>query len=442
MSTRSYHLFNAVILAVFGILLTFTNAYSKSDARERSLTTANSAGLSWNLLDKDEPLLSVPDNVRPDQDLTFTFPFGQFAMPLTDSLHYNAHSHRYLLMLTSDNGRRGNFFELRQVGASKTYTTTSGLKVELVDQGSIKVLRGTSGNQYNFMMSGDGDLRCIQIQDRTGGFLRLSYNDEGLLNGLSDNSGRTISVVYNNSHIATLVQTWNSSAVKMVKSWNPANAHHAFDYPATNLEKSPRFGLAKSIPTNALSPSYTSRMAGCDQMLARIFGGPDAIAAANSYEPAGLSGQYPIYRGDLIGADGQTHPGHLSFAMHLYGSADGTGTTALYVPAGFTSHTTTPTPSDAAITFFYPRLGNLTNVTLAVFHVADFSIREENGRIRIGNIGGRGGSFELYKHSHIEFYRGNTGLPASNQRQALRINPAEVFGQGYDSIRMRTVAKG
>ena len=177
-------------------------------------------------------------------------------------------------------------------------------------------------------------------------------------------------------------------------------------------------------------------------MLARIFGGPNAIAAANSFEPAGLSGQYPIYRGDLIGADGRNHPGHLSFAMHLYGSEDGTGTTALYVPAGFTSNTNTPTPSDAAVTFFYPRLGNLTNVTLAVFHVADFSIREENGRIRIGNIGGRGGSFELYKHSHIEFYRGNTGLPASNQRQALRINPAEVFGAGYDSIRMRTVAKG
>src|SRR6185295_15608429 len=149
------------------------------------------------------------------------------------------------------------------------------------------------------------------------------------------------------------------SAVKMVKSWNPTNSHHE-TIRETSLEKAPRFGLAKSIPTNALTPNYTTRMSECDQMLARIFGGPNAVAAANSFEPVGLSGQYPVYRGDLIGADGRNHPGHLSFAMHLYGSEDGTGTTALYVPAGFTTHTNTPTPTDAAVTFFYPRLGNLT----------------------------------------------------------------------------------
>jgi len=296
--------------------------------------------------------------------------------------------------------------------------------------GDIKVLRDSNGNQYSFIARDDSDFLCIQIHSFRGTLIRLSYNSDGLVRALSDSAGRTISVAYANNHVTTLVQTWSVAAVKMVKSWNPLIYNHVRMASYPDFENASGFGLAKSVPTNAVMPTYTTNMAECDRMLARIFAGPGAVAAANSYEPPGLSRQYPVYRGDLQGADGLRHPGHLSFAMHLYGSEDGTGTSPLYVPAGFTSHTTTPTPTDAAITFYYPRLGNLTNVTLAVFHVADFSIREENGRVRIGNIGGRGGSFELYKHSHIEFYRGNTGLPASEKRQALRINPNLVFSLG------------
>ena len=77
--------------------------------------------------------------------------------------------------------------------------------------------------------------------------------------------------------------------------------------------------------------------------------------------------------------------------------------------------------------FYYPRLGNLTDVTLAVFHVSNFQINNEGERVRIGNIGSPGGSSALYRHSHIEFYRGNTGLPSLAERPSLRIDPASVF---------------
>lgn len=434
--------FTILVLAGLSLVLPTSFALAKEESRTMNLTPlANNSLMLWNLVDREEPLLNLPENVQPDLDLNLTFPFGQFGIPLSQSLQYNAQTHRYLLMLTSDNGRKGNFLELRQVGSSRTYATNQSPGVELIDQGSIKVLRGTNGNQYSFIAISENELRCIQIQDRMGAFIRLRYNSEGLLDGLSDNAGRTLSVGYANNHVAKLVQTWSVAEVKMIRSWNPAISTHENLRYETSLERAPRFGLAKSLPTNAMISAYSVEMAECDRMLARIFGGPGAVAAANSFEPAALSGQYPIYRGDLRGSDGVLRRGHLSFAMHLYGSEDGTATTPLYVPTGFTSHTTTPTPTDAAITFFYPRLGNFSNVTLAVFHVADFAIKEESGRIRIGNIGGRGGSFELYKHSHIEFYRGNTGLPASNKRQALRIDPALVFSTGYDSVRLRTIAQ-
>ena len=91
-------------------------------------------------------------------------------------------------------------------------------------------------------------------------------------------------------------------------------------------------------------------------MLAAIFGGPGAVAAANGFEPIGLANQYPAYRGDLIGDDGKMRRGHL-FAMHLYGSANGTGDTEIYVPSGFISHSSTPTPTDAAVTFLLSAIG-------------------------------------------------------------------------------------
>jgi hypothetical protein len=206
------------------------------------------------------------------------------------------------------------------------------------------------------------------------------------------------------------------------------------------LRTSSHATLIKRIPTNAVTPTYTQAMLDSDMQLAVIFGGPGAIVAANGFEPDGLASNYAWYRGDLLGADRQLLRGHLSEAMHVYGSADGTGDSELFVPSGFTSHSTTPTPIDAAVTFYYPRLGNYTDVTLAVFHVANFELSEKDGRVRIGNIGGRGGSIACYRHSHIEFYRGDTGLPAAAARTALRINPTTVFQSTSDIASRSTMA--
>jgi hypothetical protein len=184
---------------------------------------------------------------------------------------------------------------------------------------------------------------------------------------------------------------------------------------------------AKHVPNNAVTPSYTEVMAATDRMLAIIFGGSGAVAAANGFEPEGLAHQYPLYRGDIVANDGRILRGHLSYAMHLYGSQDGTAETEIYVPLGFISHSNEPTATDAVVTFYYPRIGNLTEVTLAVFHVANFRLSNEAGRVRIGKIGGAGGSIASYKHSHLEFYRGNTGLPPLATRLQLRIDPTTVF---------------
>jgi hypothetical protein len=290
----------------------------------------------------------------------------------------------------------------------------------------MKIVKTSDGTSYSFTQYPDGEFRCATIKQPNGPTLFLLYTANGLmLHGVSDSLGRSVTFNYGQNGIQSLTQTWMSNLEGVTRTWNIGD----------DEDSSLRFAHtvasrgAKFVPANAIVREYTSEMADDDKFLARIFGGPNAVAGANGFEPVGLAASYPLYRGDVVGADGKVRRGHLSYAMHLYGTPDGRGDSPLYVPAGFASHSNEVTPTDAAVTFYYPKLGNLTDVTLAVFHIADFQITSEGDRVRIGSIGGPGGSSPLYKHSHIEFYKGNVGLPAAAARAALRINPASVFGK-------------
>jgi hypothetical protein len=419
------------------------------------------ATYDWNLNNSERPLLSLPNHVTTDIDLSLTFPMEQFGFPLFQALYYNDRASKYILLLIPRTTRRAQFIELQKSGPAGSYTSSDGSGIQLLDTNSAKTIRTADATQYTFVRFADGALRCARIRDRNSS-IYLSYTKDGLIHGIIDSSGRTIKFDYANNQLGSVTQTWTVNSIVESKTWpvgdtativpvsylaptetvRPAQLSRSattdsvqFNHlrsPAARVPpvangKSELAALTKSLPSNAATRVYTEEMAASDWLLASIFGGPNAVAAANGYEPPALAHQYPLYRGDLVGDDGRTFRGHLSYAMHLYGNENGTGTTGLYIPLGFTSHSTEPGPTDAAVTFYYPRLGNLTDVTLAVFHVANFGLVYETGRVRIGEIGGPGGSTPLYRHSHIEFYHGNTGLPSSAARAALRIDPVAVF---------------
>lgn len=392
------------------------NAFSASD----SIST-----FSWNLADDDQPLITLPDHIGAGVDLSLSYSLDQFQFPLFQSLYYNQRAGKYILMVIPRQGRRTEFIDIaliQQAGANGY----AGLGFS--ENGRAKLLRTGEGTVYTFMPLSNGELRCSQIRDRSGAVISLQYEGEELAR-IEDQTGRTISFGYTTEYLSSITQTWGA---KNKQVW--AVAEDGILVAPRLIAAFSRSTTAKHIPSNAIRPNYTEQMAASDLTLAAIFGGPGAVAAANGFEPKGLASQYPWYRGDLIGDDGKVRRGHLSYAMHLYGSTDGTGETALYVPAGFSAHSETPTPTDAAVTFYYPRLGGLTNVTLAVFHVAHFQLSYEGDRVRIGNIGGKGGSVGSYRHSHIEFYRGNTGLPSADARVHLRIDPATVFAITREAV--------
>lgn len=378
----------------------------------------------WNLDDAGLPLLSLPDHIRGGVDLSITYSMDQFQFPLFQSLYYNERVGKYILMVMPKDGGRAEFIDLVPVKGRSRFEATGNSSLRLEDKGYAKLLTTGEGTVYTFATFANGEFHCSQITDRDGVVIKLNYTNDASIDSIVDISGRTISFGYEKDYVSSITQTWGPASVKR-QTWAVAD-EVSRTRPAVNLLPAGA-KMAKRIPSNAVTPAYTPAMAASDLTLAAIFGGPGAVAAAHGFEPEELASQYPLYRGDLIGDDGKMRRGHLSYAMHLYGSPNGTGDTDIYVPSGFTSHSSTPTPTDAAVTFYYPRLGNLTDVTLAVFHVANFHLSDEGQRVRIGSTGGRGGSIACYRHAHLEFYRGDTGLPPSAPRPRLRIDPTTVF---------------
>lgn len=376
----------------------------------------------WNVADKNLPLLGLTqDRLQPGFDQSLSYHAAQFDFAIFKPLSFDEERGAILLPAIAQN--HVSFIELTRATGTHLYSSTIG--IELVDQDSVKIVKAADGTKYLFVSYPDNEFRCASIKEPNRAMLNLVYTANGLaLHGIVDSTGRSVTFNYGKRGIESLTQSWMSNLEGFTKTWNVTNATSD---DATKFAHAVRAG--KFLPSNALIHEYTTEMEQSDKLLAQIFGRPNAVVGANGFEPAGLAASYPLYRGDVMGDDGKVHRGHLSYAMHIYGSADGRGDSPLYVPTGFTSHSGEPSPTDAAVTFYYPRLGNLTDVTLAVFHVADFQITQEGDRVRIGNLGGPGGSSPLYKHSHIEFYKGNVGLPAAAARAALRIDPTTVFSR-------------
>jgi hypothetical protein len=386
--------------------------------------TRSDVAYQWNIGQRDLPLLSLnAGHLQAGFDQSLAFPAGRFDLAIFRNLNFDETEGKYLLpILTKD--KHFAFIELSRAGAANTYLSAEGF--QLVEKNGMKIVKTADGNSYLFTQYPDGEFRCATIKQLNGPTLFLLYTANGLmLHGVNDSLGRSVTFNYGKNGIQSLTQTWMSNLEGVTRTWTIGDDED----PSLRFAHTLGQRSAKFLPANAIVREYTSEMADGDKLLARIFGGPNAVAGANGFEPAGLAASYPLYRGDVVGDDGKVRRGHLSYAMHLYGSPDGRGDSPLYVPAGFAAHSSEVSPTDAAVWFYYPRLGNLSDVTLAVFHVADFQITSEGDRVRIGSIGGPGGSSPLYKHSHIEFYRGNVGLPAAAARTALRINPATVFGK-------------
>lgn len=157
----------------------------------------------------------------------------------------------------------------------------------------------------------------------------------------------------------------------------------------------------------------------CEKHLASVFGDKDAYFSDDE-DGDGLD--LTLGRSRLI--NGKGHGG-----AHLYGHpTDASITTNIYIPKGGKIQIIDPTvrhkgnkyvgygknSSSTYCLIYYAKLGSLQNVTLAIFHIADFkAVPQQDGRTRIGTLGGfdEGGTWTFKsgkqgKHAHFELYDG------------------------------------
>jgi hypothetical protein len=181
----------------------------------------------------------------------------------------------------------------------------------------------------------------------------------------------------------------------------------------------PGAGTIQQIPkANEISKIEASKppISECEKELAKTFGGEGAYMSATGldYTKPGLNGTPPAYRGDYTINDGRIMKGHLSTtAAHLLGSMDGSKNTNVYIPSNgiipkqfLGKVPKTDSKGNTYIFVHFNKLGNLTNVTLAIFHLDNIQKTRDGNRILVGRTGGPGGYFIDDMHAHFELYDG------------------------------------
>ena len=179
----------------------------------------------------------------------------------------------------------------------------------------------------------------------------------------------------------------------------------------------------------------------CDETLRKTFGNKFTVAAGNGEEPVDLPDRAKRNRGGNVAGRPQEWPHLFGYSAHFYAFSDtkklGFAHGDIYVPDRFTAHGAFTSDGHW---FYYPKLGNQTNVTLLVMHIQNFGIRRgvrnEAGSVLIGQTSNGGGA-PGYIHSHLELHRGR-GIPnasfkefpddlaRSRENQRLR-NQSRVF---------------
>jgi hypothetical protein len=134
----------------------------------------------------------------------------------------------------------------------------------------------------------------------------------------------------------------------------------------------------------------------CDKRLAEIFGGPKNRVAGSGYELA--------FKRTALDDDVSRPRWHTFANLHIYD--DGRGE-PLFIPPGG-SALSGGTDENACFVTYYRKFGNFGPSRLVTCHVADAKVTTEknaNGSLKIGMIGGPGGSGgSVYSHSHLMLY--------------------------------------
>jgi Tol biopolymer transport system component len=140
-----------------------------------------------------------------DADSGSPSPGFHIGFPTIQDRYFDAQVGANVYLLKTAAGRR---IELRQVGTSDVYESADSSYLQLIYSGNL-LLRTTDGTQMTFGWTGINEYRCIEIKDRNGNYIAVSYDWRGDIQNVTDTLGRVITFIYDaNANLNRIEQTW------------------------------------------------------------------------------------------------------------------------------------------------------------------------------------------------------------------------------------------
>jgi len=190
---------------VLNLVLLFAALIAVADGRDR--TTSRLTSLSWNITNRNLPLLSLPDVLHGEINELLAYPTTEFSYPLVQPLAYNTECDCYSLTVVAGESRSLRVLQLWRTPAG-FYRSQNGPYVELEDFGPLTAVTALDGTRYLFAEVGRGERHCASIHTQSGNYLLIDYTSEGLISRLRDSASRTIVPGYKDGRIVSLTQTW------------------------------------------------------------------------------------------------------------------------------------------------------------------------------------------------------------------------------------------
>lgn len=140
-----------------------------------------------------------------DEDNGFPSPGFRLGFPTVQKKVFDAQVARNAYLFIAG-GRR---VELRQVGSSNIYDAADSSYLRLTDNGSALLVHSTDGTKMSFSEF-NGEFRCVEVKDRNGNYLTVSYNTLGRITTITDTLARVITFNYDsNANLISITQAWN-----------------------------------------------------------------------------------------------------------------------------------------------------------------------------------------------------------------------------------------
>ncbi|HEX6648430.1 MAG TPA: DUF4214 domain-containing protein, partial [Pyrinomonadaceae bacterium] len=140
-----------------------------------------------------------------DEDNGFPSPGFRLGFPTVQRKVFDAQTARNAYLLITGSGHR---VELRQVGTSNLYDAADSSYLRLTENVGNLWVHSTDGTRLTFSEV-NGEFRCVEIKDRNGNYLTVSYNTLGHISTITDTLSRVITFNYDgNANLLSITQAW------------------------------------------------------------------------------------------------------------------------------------------------------------------------------------------------------------------------------------------